>query len=65
MKFKLTIELGDDAMQTGRDVASALRDVAEKLAMIDGELKGADSYDKAGRISDINGNIVGNWKVAR
>jgi hypothetical protein len=52
-KFTLNIELGNEAMQTGEDVARALRAVAKKL---DG---GADS----GRVQDENGNTVGEWDL--
>lgn len=59
MKFSLEIELGNAAMQTGDDVAEALRKVAQKLA---------DAYDgtnlpdwESGTIKDANGNAVGIW----
>ena len=59
MKFSLDIELGNAAMQTGDDVAEALRKVAQKLA---------DTYDgttlpnwEFGTIKDANGNAVGVW----
>jgi hypothetical protein len=53
-KFTLSIELGNEAMQTGEDVARALREVAKKL----------DGGDDSGRIRDENGNTVGEWDLS-
>ena len=52
--FSLKIKLGNDAMQSREDVASALRVVADKL----------DGGRCEGFINDANGNNVGkyNWK---
>jgi len=56
--FELKIELGNDAMQTPRDVAFVLKKLASKLddmggfALVDG-----------GKIMDANGNSVGKWDV--
>ncbi len=55
MIFILTIELGNDAMQTGYDVAEALRVVANKIQDHDA------SEDYGNRIGDMNGNKVGEW----
>ncbi len=57
MTFTLTIELGNDAMQDGTDVASALRSVAKR---VDG-----DSFTRVDgrKIMDANGNSVGTWEV--
>lgn len=57
MQFTLTIELGNDAMQDGRDVMKALAQVAAKIAH--NTMKLVDS----GKIRDINGNTVGQWEV--
>ena len=51
--FTLSIELGNEAMQTGEDAARALREVATGLDQ---------GYDK-GRIVDDNGNAVGKWSL--
>lgn len=58
--FTLTIELGNDAMQTGADVAEALRRLAHRLEDDDayGELKPTSQ-----RIKDRNGNTVGQFTV--
>lgn len=60
MKFKLEIELGNEAMLTSHDIAEALRDVMRKLRK-DSE----DSLEEAfkGRIKDLNGNTVGGWQI--
>lgn len=57
MTFTLTIELGNDAMQTGFDVTRVLVEVGYKLdrhplTKVDG-----------GNILDANGNSVGQWEV--
>lgn len=55
MTFTLTIELGNDAMQTGRDVSDALKQVASKVhsCLIE--------EDYGNSIRDENGNKVGEW----
>lgn len=53
MTLTLIITLGNDAMQTGEDVAAALRTVAAKM-----ETAGTGAN---GRIRDTNGNTVGGW----
>jgi hypothetical protein len=57
VKFTLEIELGNDAMQTGRDVLNALRE----------SLKGEEPLPLetgvGGRLWDVNGNLVGKWEV--
>ena len=52
MKFKLEIELGNEAMQDCSDVHDALQDVSRSVA------EGLQSDN----IRDINGNTVGSWK---
>ncbi len=58
MTFTLTIELGNDAMQTGRDVAEALHTVADKVAKL-GSRHPEEDYGN--RVGDLNGNKVGEW----
>lgn len=58
MKFSLTIELGNNAMQTGSDIADALRGVVSGIGCHD-ELTGCESA----RILDANGNSVGRWEA--
>ena len=60
MKFLLEIELGNDAMQMGADVAEALRHVANKM-------DGHYIIAKEGclTIRDLNGNRVGEYKVTK
>lgn len=52
--FTLTIETGNDAMQTREDVARALREVAEAL----------DGGREGGYVRDLNGNTVGSYELA-
>ena len=59
MKFTLSIELENEAMQTGDDVARALRKVAVQLR--GHELNRDDGW----KILDANGNTVGRWAVKR
>ena len=58
MKFKLEIELGNDAMQTYEDVVSSLiacqQTVAEYRKLHVGDAR---------KVRDINGNTVGKWEV--
>lgn len=49
--FKLSIELGNAAMQTPEDVAHALHEVIVAL----------DVGRTEGKIRDENGNTVGTW----
>lgn len=57
-QFTLKIKLGNEAMQTGNDLAYALKSVSSKIE---------DNYDKikneSGKIMDLNGNTVGSWSV--
>lgn len=62
MKFTLTIDLGDDAMQTGDDIANALRGIAVLVAE---EYGSSPAFPDIGRVADVNGNTVGTWKVTR
>lgn len=56
-KLFLEIELGNDSMKTGSDLASALVKVADRLA-------GSRLHNNPGqKILDENGNSVGHWEV--
>lgn len=50
--FTLTIELGNETMQNGPDVARALREVADKIE---------HGLEARGKIIDTNGNTVGEY----
>jgi hypothetical protein len=68
MKFTLEIELGNDVMETGSDLAAALAKTAELLRVRDtdkGYLLVADwsAYDRQHSITDECGHNVGSWKV--
>lgn len=58
-QFKLSITLGNDAMQTGADVADALMRTAAKFT---------EQVDfgptERGTIFDLNGNLVGLFEVS-
>lgn len=64
MKFALEITLGNDAMQTGEDVARRLEVTAAKIRAN----YGIDYIDEwnglGGYVMDANGNTVGKWTVA-
>lgn len=53
-KFRLTITLGNDAMQTRDDVADALEKIAKRV-------RAMPCYGDTRPIFDINGNSVGEW----
>lgn len=65
MVFTLKIELGNDAMQTGEDVALALEQVALNLTRRIGSLnleRDKREHNVPGLIKDANGNTVGKWE---
>lgn len=55
--FRLSIELGNDDMQTPQDLAQALREMAAKIESKDLREEGS------GKILDDNGNTVGDWEL--
>ena len=61
MEFKLTIALGNDALQTGTDLATALENVARKLR----EEYGCEKprHFDSRNVRDSNGNTVGRWSL--
>jgi hypothetical protein len=61
VKFQLTINLGNAAMQDNHDVAKALRAVADRLSKFTST--GWSPYALDGKIKDDNGNTVGSWEV--
>ncbi|GAC1496208.1 MAG: hypothetical protein NVS1B2_16160 [Vulcanimicrobiaceae bacterium] len=63
MTFEISITLGNDGMQTGDDVAAALRAVADKCA--DRDLTTPTNLGTRWGISDANGNRVGTWTVTK
>ena len=58
MKIQFTIELGNVAMQTPRDVISAI----ERALARRQKDKPLTDENAQGRIQDINGNSVGRWE---
>ena len=61
-KFTIKIELGNDAMRTGFDIAGALKDVARAVGHFE-DLTERGTVAKEGRIRDLNGNTVGEWRA--
>lgn len=59
-QFTVTIELGNDAMQTGRDIANALEELSQRLLTYAGPIRGTDD----GVIADENGNTIGKWEIS-
>lgn len=53
MKFTLEITMGNDAMRTPEDIATALGDVASRVQAGYGN----------GNIRDLNGNAVGTYEI--
>lgn len=60
MKFKLEIELGNDAMKDSNDVGEALLSVRTRLS---GYPNAFDYGFDEGEIKDANGNAIGKWEV--
>ena len=58
MTFTLTIEMGNDAMQTYADIAHATQRVFADFSRNHEAVE-----DNAGRIYDANGNKVGTWSI--
>lgn len=55
-KFVLEIEPGNEAMQTGEDVAEALSEIAEYIRTSE-----PTAWNGEATIRDANGNSVGRW----
>ena len=53
--FMVSIQLGNDAMQSARDIADALRVVANRVE--DGVIHG--------KVMDVNGNWVGSFSSSK
>jgi hypothetical protein len=56
--FELTIRLGNAEMQTGGDVADALRKLADRI-----DTRRGGVFQEVGVVRDVNGNTCGNWSV--
>jgi hypothetical protein len=61
MKFVVEIELGNDAMRTGDDVADALKKIAKHVAQYDDIECGIYSDIENRKVYDVNGNKVGTY----
>lgn len=62
MKFTLEIELGNDAMRYGIDLAEALR---EQARIIDEAYIHTMVHPYGRPVRDRNGNVVGKWEVVQ
>jgi hypothetical protein len=62
LTLAVTIRLGNDAMQTGEDLANALEGIANDLREWSGP-EPITGETHAASLFDINGNRVGQWKV--
>ena len=62
MKFRLEIELGNDAMQTLDDVIAALQ--ASRNSLADGN-EPLTTGDNDRVLRDENGNNIGKWEVTK
>jgi hypothetical protein len=63
MRFVLTLELGNDAMQTQGDIARALRAVVWGMSVERLGTGRTPEIGDSGPIRDVNGNRVGSWHV--
>ena len=54
--FTLTIQIGNDQMQTREQVARALRRVSRRMVQL------PDNVQETRTIMDVNGNSVGQWE---
>jgi hypothetical protein len=66
MRFTLEIQLGNDAMQTTRDLQRALQDLARDFRndnLWDTNAPLTRELADDGRIYDENGNRVGRWEI--
>lgn len=56
----VTLELGNDAMRTGADLAGALERIGAAIAATVDDTAGTIA---AGTVRDDNGNTVGRWTL--
>ena len=64
MKFKLEIDLENDAMRTARHLNAALRKIAAAvLCYEEDDEEGFDGKVISSVVMDENGNKVGRWEI--
>jgi hypothetical protein len=61
-QFTLEINLGNDTMQTGYNVAQALKKITEQIEGI-GYLLNPEMIGEGEPIRDMDNNEVGSWQV--
>lgn len=59
MKFKLSIDLSSDTLRAADDVVKALGKIAARFD------EDTITYCDSGHIRDVNGNIIGKWKITK
>lgn len=59
ISFRLTLYLGNDAMRTPADIASALRNAADEIE----PMAGLWEFSLSQNIRDKNGNIAGRYAI--
>lgn len=59
LELRVTIRLGNDAMQTGEDLSDALRVIASDVKYLGTLSRGTHAVT----VLDVNGNRVGQWKI--
>jgi uncharacterized protein YdbL (DUF1318 family) len=60
-QFKVTIQLGNDAMLDAEDISGALKEVAETITGY--AINVSEKASVRGFIRDVNGNRVGWWEA--
>ena len=65
MLFKIEIETGNAGMLTFRDIAAALRGVAQKINEDGSAFVKTNRVVSCGSIFDVNGNKVGRWDTEK
>jgi hypothetical protein len=61
VRFRVEIEMGNEAMSTVGDVAFALEKTARKIRAYADPVQSGER----GRVLDENGNAVGEWRFGR
>lgn len=61
--FKLTVRLGNEAMQSAGDIADVLRRAADSVESCADDIERGSSVSS--NVRDANGNTVGGWSVGQ
>lgn len=65
MKFTLTIKMGNDAMNSARDLSAAVSKVAHSILRYEADVDEDGFKGKVivSNVLDENGNKVGRWEI--